>query len=127
MDGGNIGRVCAGSSCSVGVTQNAAAPACSAPWGQLCPLALCSSQWSSYKDLGCAGSAWPRASLEALPHLCPAVSQLLLKAAEHKKQLWGGALCSRLALWLGLSRLLALEALDSVALWKAHGVSGRGV
>lgn len=28
---------------------------------------------------------------------------------------------------LVLSRLLALEALDSVALWKAHGVSGRGV
>lgn len=127
MDGGNIGRVCAGSSCSAGVTQNAATHACSTPWDSSVPLALFSFQWSSYKGLGWADSAWLRASLEALPHLCPASSQPLLKAAEHKKQLWGRALCSRLALWLVVSRLLALEALDSVALWKAHGVSGRGV
>lgn len=95
--------------------------------GQLCPLALSSFQWGSYKGLGWADSAWLRASLEARPHLCPASSQPLLKATEHQKQLWGRALCSRLAPWLVVSRLLALEALDSVALWKAHGVSGRGV
>lgn len=43
--------------------------------------------------LGLCSSAWLRASLEALPYLCHAVSQPLLKAAEHKKQLWSGAMC----------------------------------
>lgn len=117
MDGGNIGRVCAGSSCTVGVTQNAATHACSAPWDSSVPWLFALSSGAPTKAWAAADSAWPRASLEALPYLCPASSQPLLKAAEHKKQLWGRALCSRLALWLVVSRHVL----------KAHGVSGRGV